>query len=345
MWRFPLPLGRMKAFAIRLYQSLRSDTSPLWLRIAQLLITVCVLGFVYHRLSQENWQDWSTRLPDSLWQQAFVWVVIMLIPANIGLETRKWQVLVRVYYPEVNFKQLLKAVLAGMATGIFTPNRIGEYAGRVMSLPEGFRLEAGTHTLVNRLLQMMATLLVGTLSWFGLWFFGQPQFSDLVAIDARLALGIGAVLVLSVLLFLLILLNPQRCLAFFRLDRWDLPFVQRIHSALLSLETRQILHALGLALLRYAVFTSQYLLLLYAFGYEGSILLALALIGLCFLIKSLLPSIALTELGVRESVALWLMGGFSVAAFTVVGSTFILYICNLILPSLLGLYFVYRIRA
>ncbi|MEL7530563.1 MAG: lysylphosphatidylglycerol synthase transmembrane domain-containing protein [Bacteroidota bacterium] len=345
MWRFPLPLGRMKSFAIRLYQSLRADTSPLWLRVAQFLITVCVLGFVYHRLSQEDWQDWSSRMPNALWQQGFLLLTVMLIPLNLGLETRKWQVLVRSYYPQITFLQLFKAVLAGMATGIFTPNRIGEYAGRVMSLPQGFRLEAGTHTLVNRLLQMMATLLVGTLSWFGLWYFGQPQFRDLIGIDTPLALGIGGILVLSVLIFLWILLRPQWLLMAFRIHRWDLPFVQRIYTALLGLGTPQILSALGLALLRYAVFTTQYVLLLYAFGYEGILMLALGLIGLCFLIKSLLPSIALTELGVRESVALWLMGAFSIAAFTVVGSTFILYICNLILPSILGLYFVYRIRA
>ncbi|MFK7924938.1 MAG: YbhN family protein [Bacteroidia bacterium] len=335
----------MKAFAIRLYQSLRTDTRPLWLRLVQLLITLSVLGFVYHRLQQENWQDWRQHLPDTLWQQACVLLTIFLIPINLGLETRKWQCLIRHYYPEVKFSQLFKAVLAGMATGIFTPNRIGEYAGRVMSLPEGFRLEAGTHTLVNRLLQMMATLLVGTLSCFGLWFYGRAELSHLIDINIPLASTIGAALILCVGLFGLILLNPQRWLSLFRIDRWDLPFVQRIHAALLSLETHQILQALGLALFRYAVFTTQYLLLLYAFGYEGSILLALALVGLCFLLKSLLPSIALTELGVRESVALWLMGGFGVAAFTIVGSTFLLYICNLILPSLLGLVFVYRIRA
>ncbi|MEM6344972.1 MAG: lysylphosphatidylglycerol synthase transmembrane domain-containing protein [Bacteroidota bacterium] len=335
----------MKSFALRLYQSLRADSSPLWLRVAQLLITIGVLGFVYHRLSQEDWQDWSTRLPNTLWQQAFLLLTIALIPANLGLETRKWQVLVRTYYPQISFLQLFRAVLAGMATGIFTPNRIGEYAGRVMSLPQGFRLEAGTHTLVNRLLQMLATLLVGTLSWLGLWYVEGAQFSTLIGIDERFALGIGAVLSLCVMLYFWILLRPQWLLQLVRLHRWELPFVQRIYQALIGLETKQIVKALGLAILRYAVFTTQYILLLYAFGYEGSLLLILGLIGLCFLIKSLLPSIALTELGVRESVALWLMGAFSVAAFTIVGSTFILYICNLILPSLLGLYFVYRIRA
>ncbi|MEL6651664.1 MAG: lysylphosphatidylglycerol synthase domain-containing protein [Bacteroidota bacterium] len=345
MCRILLPLRRMKALAIRLFQSMRADSRPLWLRIVQLLISICVLGFVYVRLSQEDWQSWQTHLPQSGSALAFIAFCLCLAPLNLGLETRKWQLLIQPYYPQIGFRQLFKAVLAGMASGIFTPNRIGEYAGRIMSLPKGFRLEAGTHTLVNRLLQMYATVLFGSLSWWGLWWNETDRLREIFPFSVVLVDGISIFLGLVCGLCLLVLWRPQASLLLLRVDRLPWRFAQRVAEALLAIDAPALRRAQLLAILRYTVFSGQYLLLLFAFGYEGNISLILGLIALCFLIKSLLPSIALTELGVRESVALWLMGAFGIGAFNIVSSTFLLYVCNLMLPSLLGLFYIYRIRA
>ncbi|MEM6263500.1 MAG: hypothetical protein AAGI38_13390 [Bacteroidota bacterium] len=61
------------------------------------------------------------------------------------------------------------------------------------------------------------------------------------------------------------------------------------------------------------------------------------MIGLIFFAKSLVPSVALTELGIRESIALTVMGLFDVSPITAFTSTFVLYILNLILPAIAGL--------
>ena len=96
--------------------------------------------------------------------------------------------------------------------------------------------------------------------------------------------------------------------------------------------------------MRYLAFSFQYYLLLIAFGYQGSLLLALAMILAVFLIKSVIPSITLTELGIRESVAMVIMGGFAVSSFTAFSSTFLLYVINIILPALVGLFFLNRLK-
>jgi len=99
-----------------------------------------------------------------------------------------------------------------------------------------------------------------------------------------------------------------------------------------------------LSFIRYAVFSTQYWMMMVAFGLDKPAILAFALIGLIFLIKSILPSLAFSELGIRESTALFVTGLFGISAITAFGSAFVLYLINIITPSLLGLIFIQRLK-
>lgn len=61
-------------------------------------------------------------------------LVVALMFVNWGIEARKWQLLVRLVHP-VPFFQAFKAILAGVSFSVTTPNRIGEYVGRMMYMP------------------------------------------------------------------------------------------------------------------------------------------------------------------------------------------------------------------
>jgi hypothetical protein len=102
---------------------------------------------------------------------------------------------------------------------------------------------------------------------------------------------------------------------------------------------------LSLAAIRYFVFTFQFVLLLYAFGYDKGVLLAVWMILLIYLLKSFAPSIALSELGVREGIAVYVMEQFQVADPSIsFNSTFLLYLFNIALPSVFGLVFLPRLK-
>src|SRR5512135_2918364 len=63
------------------------------------------------------------------------WLVISLVFVNWGIEARKWQVLLRTMQP-FNFFTAYKSVLSGVTLSINTPNRIGEYGGRILYVQE-----------------------------------------------------------------------------------------------------------------------------------------------------------------------------------------------------------------
>ena len=71
------------------------------------------------------------------WSTASAWLVItaiLMMPLCWLVESVKWRVLMR---PALllSIPQALKAVLGGVAISLFTPNRIGEYGGRILFVP------------------------------------------------------------------------------------------------------------------------------------------------------------------------------------------------------------------
>ena len=60
----------------------------------------------------------------------FGWL-LALVFVNWGFEAKKWQVLLKPLQP-INFFTAFKSVLSGVTLSINTPNRIGEYGGRIL---------------------------------------------------------------------------------------------------------------------------------------------------------------------------------------------------------------------
>ena len=89
-----------------------------------------------------------------------LYLAIILVPVNWGLEARKWQVLLRPV-ETISFFNSFKAILAGLAFSMNTPNRIGEYGGRVLYVHEGHRWKALSLTLTGSFSQLIITLAMG----------------------------------------------------------------------------------------------------------------------------------------------------------------------------------------
>lgn len=88
-------------------------------------------------------------------------LVAVLIPVNWGFEARKWQLLGQKLEP-ISFLQAYRAVMVGLTLGFITPNRLGDYAGRVLELKSRQRLEAIGAIFIGRFCQLVATVLAGS---------------------------------------------------------------------------------------------------------------------------------------------------------------------------------------
>ncbi|GAC1706331.1 MAG: hypothetical protein NVS9B7_15130 [Flavisolibacter sp.] len=90
----------------------------------------------------------------------YLLVAFALIFLNWGLEAFKWRISLASVYT-IGWWQAFKAVLSGVSFSVSMPNRVGEYFGRMMYMPEGNRLKIISISLVGSFAQLLITVLFG----------------------------------------------------------------------------------------------------------------------------------------------------------------------------------------
>ncbi|MFT7589155.1 MAG: hypothetical protein ACI959_001372 [Limisphaerales bacterium] len=250
--------------------------------------------------------------------------VILLIPLNWGFEAEKWRCLI---VPAASISRLnaIRAVLGGVMLGLFTPNRVGEFGGRVMFIPKGSRLKAIPLSLIGSYAQIIITLFFGIIA--GLMMvpdIGLKYFDEIL------------VIAIALLAFLLIIYYRFLPIIAIKLSELWKNGNSRFLLGLSDVKPFEFSRALLLSALRYAVFTAQYLILLNLYGVHIGFYNTLSALGLIFLVQSLLPTFAVVELLRRGSIAVFFLGFFGANEIAVLAASTTLWMLNLVLPAIVG---------
>lgn len=268
------------------------------------------------------------------------WIVVVLMVVNWGLETRKWQVLLRGLH-HMPFLRAFQAILSGLAFAMNTPNRVGEYGGRVLFVPEGMRLRAVSLTLAGSLAQLLVTMVMGSIG--------------LTVMRPQLLTGIGgasAGMWIDVFRTITIVCALAGLLLYFRLG-WLVRLLERIpgggrmirHVTVMgTLTVSVLLRVMLLSLLRFLVFGIQYILMLRFLQVEVGWWPGLWMVSVLFLLLAMVPTIALLELGLRWRYSLVLFGIFSPDAVAIYAAATGIWLVNLVLPAMAGSLFIIGVR-
>lgn len=264
------------------------------------------------------------------WKITYLFLAFVLIPVNWGLEAWKWKISVQHIYP-VRFLPAFKAVLSGVSFSVTMPNRVGEYVGRVMYLPEGNRLKTISVTLVGSFAQLLVTLFAGTV---GLLILKNILLEHFPQFRIGYQFVIYSLLI-ALLLLVLIYFNVSAIVPLFkkwiRGHRYDY-----LVEALQQFHQRMLTRLLLISALRYLVFISQYLLAFNLFEVNVPIGASLAVMSVVFLAMAVVPSIALVEAGLRGEISIRLMGLFSANTLGIGFTSITIWFINLILPAVIG---------
>jgi len=262
----------------------------------------------------------------------------LLIPVNWGLEAWKWKISVKGIYP-ITMRQAFKAVLSGVSFSVTMPNRIGEYLGRIMYLPEGNRLKTISVTLVGSFAQLLVTIFFGFL---GLLFLKQQLLSAFEGFRIWYQLIFYGSMIGG---FILILVYFNVSGIVFLFKRWI-----RAHrydylvEALRYFDRKMLTKILIISLVRYLVFIVQYVLIYYLFNVNVPIQSILLVMGLVFLAMAVIPTVALIEIGLRGEISIMLMGLFSANTLGIGFSSITVWFMNLILPAIIGSLLILNLR-
>ena len=261
-------------------------------------------------------------------------LVLILMLFNWGLEARKWQLLVR-SLEEVSFLKAFSAILSGVSLSINTPNRIGEYGGRMLYLSNQNKLKSIAATVVGSLSQLIITIIFGLT---GLVFY--INNFPLVKANGYFAPNFWE----KILLGLLILIGALTILLYFRLQIIVAIFERipalRKAKVFVQIITRytnaELQYLLLLSACRYVVFSAQYLILLDTFGVEMLWWQGFLMNAVIYLVMALVPTIAVVELGLRGKVSLYFLGLLSNNTAAIIAATVGIWLINLLLPAVLG---------
>ncbi len=294
--------------------------------LLKLLALGVLIFFLFQRLGKFDAHQRQCSLEHPL----FLFFALVLMPLNWWTEWRKWTLSLECAGVERERSTVFHSFLAGLVTGMLTPNMLGNFIGRILYFDRKYRVQLTLLTLLGSMSQFVVTMVVGA---FAVVLLQKLPFES--------AFG-------SATYFLISLVSCVFLVLYFRME-WLLKFLRKrtvVKGLLALLEGNQDLRMrmLGLGVFRHLIFTVQFACVLYAFDVELHTTSILWIWQFYFWV-TLAPSLFLGKLGVRESVAVWVFAAAGISEFSVVLSAFSIWVMNLFLPTLVSLVILKRARA
>ena len=321
--------------------------------LIQLAVFLLTCLFIYHQVFQKtNLPGLLVTLSDDLIKpgfQAGLMLVIALMFVNWSIEAFKWKYLIG-KIEEITFFDSLQAVLTGISISSFIPNRVGEFLGRVYILKTASRIEGILITVVGSMSQLLITVIAGSIA---LLIFIPQYLAEVGFSHGYLYYGLSA-LVLTLDFLLVALFFKISFLATLKeqILQNGLKRLRKFFRVFAFYQNREMATLMLLSFSRYLVFSTQFYLLLRMFDVRIPYLTALVLIALVYFIMAIIPTIALTELGIRGSVALYIFGLYFGQILPITGennvgvfaASTLLWMINLGIPAVIGTIFVFRLK-
>jgi MFS family permease len=290
---------------------------------------------------QPNWKDsihemFSAATGRQRWK---LYCMFLLMPLNWTLETAKWRIALRPIQ-SIGFLRAFKAILAGTCIASFTPNRVGEYLGRMLFVDTGNKVVSVAPTILCSMSQMLVTLTAGSA---GLLLYQKISFAH--------SHGWMTPVIFRISFILTILSAVALILVYYRFD----PLVKRVNKWLIrnnrkysvpeNYSSRALSAILFLSIMRYLVFILQYAFLFSLFGISLTVLQVFTGVSVMFVLMAVVPTLTfLTDLGFRWAVGIQVFQLYTFNTAGILAVSLGIWLINLIIPALVGSLLILRIK-
>ena len=176
--------------------SIPHKTKQFLVLLIKLLIVGGAFYFIYNQLANNDKLDWQKFIVifqknQSIGGIAFILVLSVL---NRFFEILKWQNLVQ-FIHKIALGEATKQVLGALTAGLFTPNGVGEYAGKALFFDKSNTKKVIFLNLICNGIQMVLTVIFGI---FGLLYFNAQHN---VITPKTVTILFGALVLLFIVLF------------------------------------------------------------------------------------------------------------------------------------------------
>jgi hypothetical protein len=303
--------------------SIPHKTKQFLVLIVKLLIVGGAFYFIYNQLANNDKLDWQKFLVLFHKNQSVLGIVFILLLSvfNRFFEILKWQNLVG-FIHKISLKEATKQVLASLTAGLFTPNGVGEYAGKALYFDKKEVKKVVFLNLVCNGIQMILTVVFGV---FGLLYFN-AKYNVITTNTVAVLFG------LLVVLFAILFSVKKIKIKGYSIEK----LIHKINEIPKSIHQKNIL----LGICRYLVFSHQYYFLFLAFDVDLPYLILMSAVTSVYFLASSLPTFQFLDFAVKGSVAVYFFGKLGVNEWVVVFVTTLMWFLNVVLPVVIGSYYV-----
>ena len=269
---------------------------------------------------------------------AILILVIFLMLVQWMAEAKKWQLLLQgiLFVP---FGKAVKSIFSGIAFSIATPNRFGEFIGRILHLPKEARLQGTTCTFIGNFAQLIATCFAGAI---GLVFTQPDQLLNNTSVFGTFISSIKIAAPITFLFFVFIYF--QAAIFFKWLSKFK--FLEKWKNNLIGLSQIPfftLLKVLAWSFLRYAIFMVQYWLFFQLLDVHIGFMETCIGVSVMLLWLAVIPTVSIVELGLRWQFSIFLLSPFSSNVLGLTMAVTFVWLLNLMLPALVGAFLLFRV--
>lgn len=301
-----------------------SKTTKIYSKLTVAVKIITVIAFIWILVSKRAFIEKINFETITTFNSTYFSLVLLLVPLNWFFEYLKWKKTLQslAVYEK---RESIEAFLSGIFSGFITPNFIGNFIGRILYYPFKTRPKIILFTLLANFSQFLTTISIGVIALLLI-----PS-SNLFITNQMIGILVFLVVVSWILYFYFehFKLYRIKLLAFFR------------HFELYQPNTRLKVDFISLNILRYLVFSVQYLVIINVFLSEFRWDLY-GYITLIYFWSTLIPNFIWGKLFLRESVALIILLPIISNANIILVASLSLSIINQIIPAIVGIPFLMK---
>ncbi len=263
----------------------------------------------------------------------FIVFAILLLPLNLFIQFKKWGFVCSSILNNHNKKQIWFSLFYGISGGLVTPLQAGEYVTRAIPLQNVSIVKTAVATAIDKIFPLTIISFVGSVLSlpFLHYYFGISKFA--------VAVGFLAIILFFTLLYFVTFQHNDWAKGLLQ-KLSKVKFLKTIVSEMMEISQSNKKFSIkmsGFSILLILTYSFQFILIITAFTHHFDLLNYLWFVIIVLFTKTILPPITFGEIGIREAASVYFGSYFGIAEAAAFNAALILFIINLIIPSLIGL--------
>ncbi|WP_418264863.1 hypothetical protein [Flavobacterium faecale] len=308
--------------------SISHKTKQFLVLLVKLLIVGSAFYFIYDQLANNDQLDWLqfTAIFEKNQSVTGVGFILLLSVLNRYFEILKWQNLAS-HLQSISTFEATKQVLAALTAGVFTPNGVGEYAGKALYFDKKDTKKIIFLNLICNGIQMVLTVIFGMV---GLLYFN--YLFDIIPTLTVYCILFGLISFITLLCSI-----KKITIKGYSIEK----LIQKINAIPKAIHQRNLF----LGCCRYIVFSHQYYFLFLGFDVDLPYFTLMAAVTSVYFLASSLPSFQFLEFAVKGSVALFFFGILGVNEWIIIFVSTLMWFLNVVIPVIMGSFFVLNFKS